>query len=436
MPRTALALAFVLLALGLAPASERTTLIVADLHLRQDVPDDDALAALLREFHGRADLILAGDVFELSREEDGAGAKLLRLLDVHSDTVAALAAFAEQGEVVFLPGDHDHALAFPGVAAKLRARMGDVGVEDSGRWRSADGRVVVEHGHALPGALAGEELEAWFRERRARFPLLESFAERVMGLKYALSAEENVPPELAKRLLSNLSWQQFRRDLELEVAAPEWDLGAVRDMGDAFLRDSFPEDDPLHGAWSTGAAELTDAELRRLCDYRAAVRRARRRMERGLTQLARVGPVVAECPRTESSRDPSFSYYWSSRDAAYQAYLAELDEAPQAFVHAHTHLPDRGFSPGPDLQTPRILNAGAFRPTITPSELEARRDEPNDGGAPELAAIGLAQALLQLRAHRALRERARSPAALLVSRRRRRVDDGATLRSGVGRTHR
>ena len=43
-----------------------------------------------------------------------------------------------------------------------------------------------------------------------------------------------------------------------------------------------------------------------VCDYRAAIRRARRRMERVLTQLAGVGPPIAECPRLPDTVGPAF----------------------------------------------------------------------------------------------------------------------------------
>ena len=63
--------------------------------------------------------------------------------------------------VVIVPGDHDAALLFPSLGARVSAALqapGRVEIATRGYWRSADGVVYVEHGHeqtgdpyALPG---------------------------------------------------------------------------------------------------------------------------------------------------------------------------------------------------------------------------------------------------------------------------------------------
>ena len=127
-----------------------------------------------------------------------------------------------------------------------------------------------------------------------------------------------------------------------------------------------------------------------ICDYRAAVRRARRRFERFLTQIDPRGPPVAECPRLADSRGGQFDYFWRTRDLVYGRRLETVQAGPgdgggplAIFVHGHTHLVDwrqrvllstsqgqpvivDGFSPVRNALAPVVVNGGAWQRTITP----------------------------------------------------------------------
>ena len=136
---------------------------------------------------------------------------------------------------------------------------------------------------------------------------------------------------LVRDALLNVSWQQFRMELDDgDVQPPQWDLAQARSLGASLLAASLPDDDPLKplaaaldakGGLAAVARDLTDQELTALCDYRAAVRRARRRFEPLVTQFAPRGPAVAECPRTPDTRGAIFDYFWRSRDAFYDGYV-------------------------------------------------------------------------------------------------------------------
>jgi hypothetical protein len=190
-----------------------------------------------------------------------------------------------------------------------------------------------------------------------------------------------------------------------EVEPPVWDLDQVRKQGAAFFVASLPDDDPLKpsvASASTSAAfaalldQWSDDELAAVCDYRAAVRRARRRFEPLVTQFAPRGPAVAECPRTPETRGAQFDYFWRSRDEAFGRHLKALGaqtggRSPDVFVHGHTHLPDRsqynanmisggllkipmeGFSPVRGALMPIVINGGAWQRTITPVQYERLR---------------------------------------------------------------
>jgi hypothetical protein len=200
------------------------------------------------------------------------------------------------------------------------------------------------------------------------------------------------------------------------VQPPVWDLPQVRAQGPAFFVSSLPDDDPVKPIAANAVAsgrldkpmeQLTDDELTMICDYRAAMRRSRRRFEPVVTQFPPRGPALAECPRTPETRGAIFDYFWRSRDQLYLSYLEDIAKRLPAvtrpiavFVHSHTHLPDRaqsganmisggilkipmeGFSPVRGKTTPVAINGGAWQRTMTPVQLvrlaEERKTTPAD----------------------------------------------------------
>ena len=404
------------------------------------------LAALDAEGGGAADLVLNGDTFELAAADCAAGdpalgctepealAALEQVIAAHERAIDALAAFARSGanRVVLVPGDHDAGLLFPAVAARATEALGTTHVEvaAAGGWASADGQVYAEHGHQI--GWRADRFADWpapFVERAGRrhlqrpwgartagsliqeyeqqYPVADNFADAGAGLSHALAAAgvDDLGPaaaDLLRYLLFRMPWQQFRVDLDIgDVQPPAWDLDAARAQGPALLVDALPDDDrfkPLaQRALEAGGLDallqaLDDEELTAICDYRAATRRARRRLERYLTQLDYQGPAVAECPRLPDSRGGQFDYFWRTRDriygrrlAAVQATLPDSGGPIAIFVHGHTQLVDwrqrilrstsqgrpvivDGFSPVRDALAPVVVNGGAWQRTITPVE--------------------------------------------------------------------
>ena len=453
-------------------AATRSTVVLSDLHMGvgrsaagEWQPTEDFrwsaefarfLEAVGREGNNAVDLILNGDTFELVNPaagncggpDDGAGctepaarARLDAVLKAHDADLEALGRFARAGSnhVVFVPGDQDAALLFPGVArsavAALGAPGGRVDVAASGYWLSPDGQVYAEHGHQI--GFSAHRFEGWpapfvtrsgtrqlarpWGERLAqglygryenRFPIIDNVAALGTGLRYAVSlddgAVEGLAPQLLRYSLFNIAWQQFRKELDDgDVQAPTWDLAQVRAQGQAFLVASLPEDDRLKplaakalAAGRLNAMELSDEEMVTICDYRAAVRRSRRRLEPTLTQLAPRGPAIAECPRTPESRGGAFEYFWRARDQMFLRHLSTVGTripkgagGIRVFVHGHTHLPDRsqsgantisggllkipmeGFSPVRGQLTPVVISDGAWQRTITPVQLDRLASE-------------------------------------------------------------
>jgi len=408
---------------------------------------------------GSTDLILNGDTFELWQStasdcvyeervfgctEAEALARIERVLAAHSVEVDALANFARTGSnrVILVPGDHDAALLFPAVQTRVEQALGSpesrVSVATAGHWVSSDGQVFVEHGHQirwranrftdwptpfieqngrrhLEHPWGAQTIEAFLSEYEARYPVVDNFADKGAGVTYGLAAEGLI--DLGRRsvqflryVLFRLPWQQFRVDLDAgDVQPPAWDLVSVREEGSSFVLGVLPDDDRFkpvarliveNGLAAALMDELTDAELTALCDYRAAVRRARRRFERPLTQIDPQGPPVAECSRMPNSRGGQYDYFWRSRDLMFGGRLRAIeagllaDQRPVAiYVHNHTHLVDwsqrvleltrlgrtvivDGFSPVRNALSPVVVNGGAWQRTITPVQF-ARLKEAN-----------------------------------------------------------
>ena len=415
------------------------------------------LKALDADGKASVDLILNGDTFELLQSsrltcgsvpdlgctEAEAMARLQRVLAAHDAEITALGQFARSGSnrVIVVPGDHDAALVFPligrRVARALAAPAGRVEVAAQGYWLSSDGKVYAEHGHQI--GFSAHKFEHWpqviirrdGRDRLARpwgertiqdiynrleerYPIIDNVAFAGMGAKYALAAEKDfiaggATAAMLHYLLFLTSWQQFRMELDDgEVQPPTWDMAQVRAQGAAFLVSALPDDDPFKplaaramadGHLARSLEELSDDELTAICDYRAALRRSRRRFEHLVTQFAPRGPVIAECPRAPDTRGAIFDYFWRSRDLMYMRHIETVTRQlptktqPLVFVQGHTHLPDRaqsnanmisgglltipmeGFSPVRGALTPNVVNGGAWQRTITPVQLERLKAE-------------------------------------------------------------
>jgi hypothetical protein len=423
---------------GAAQATaQRAIVVISDLHMgggrdesgrwRRD--EDFRWAGELSEFlrtidaqhRSTVDLVLNGDTFNLPADETEAVASLDRALTAHSAEMEALAGFAKQGtnRIVLIPGDRDVALRFRGVADRvvraLRPTPGRVFAMSSDYWLSQDGKVHAEHGHGIRFRRQDSPaLQELYDRLETVYPGVDNVALLGSGAKYAFAADNTLASGdagaiLVRDALLNVSWQQFRMELDDgEVQPPRWDLAQVRKQGASLLVSSLADDDPLKGLAAELEAEgklvavaldLTDQEITALCDYRAAVRRARRRFEPLVTQFAPRGPAVTECPRTPDTRGAIFDYFWRSRDELYGTYLerargrSKLTRSATVFVIGHTHLADRaqstanmisggllkipmeGFSPARGALTPVVINGGAWNRTITPVQLERLKSE-------------------------------------------------------------
>jgi UDP-2,3-diacylglucosamine pyrophosphatase LpxH len=380
---------------------------------------------------GDTDLVVNGDLFELVQSPtvpcasgdashgcttEQALQRLELVVKAHADELRAIGKFAAAGSnrVHVIPGDHDAALLVTAVwertLAAFGAPAGRVTLAASGSWVSPDARVHVEHGHQLPlsadrfsnwpkpliAAKGGTYIERPWGEQavlplydatEARYPIVDNIAEEGVGAKFVAAAAPDTLPDgvapLLRYLLSKTTWQQFRMDLDDgEVQAPAWDLAKIRGDLAAFAGGSVPGDDPLAPVVKSAKPEtlraaaegLSEQQIIAVCDYRAAIRRARRRMERVLTQLPGVGPPIAECPRLPDTVGSAFEYYWRSRDEQVVQHVPNARDR-DVIVFGHTHLLDRPYRPLGE-EGPVVVNSGAWQRTIHPLQIKQLDAQP------------------------------------------------------------
>ena len=387
---------------------------------------------------GATDLVLNGDTFELWQSttddcrardarlgctEQEARGRLARVVAAHSVELTALGAFARNGtnRLILVPGDHDAALLFPAVGATAIASFNAperVEIATRGYWLSADGAIYAEHGHQLPGdpyaftewpqpfvrgddgihveRSVGERLaQRLYNDLEPRFAIVDNVAQEGAGLKYAAAADPmSLPADAVQPLLmfflARPTWQQFRLELDGgDVQSPEWDLEAVRRSGAAVLAEALLPDDRFRpvvdgalreGRLSIDLATLTDKQLIAMCDYRAALRRSRRRLERSMTQASTTGRAPSECPRTMATRGSAFDYFWRSRDALLMSRFEQVrttltadsraSQSITVLAFGHTHLPAAPLPLTRSDATPVVLNSGAWQRTVTPFQIE------------------------------------------------------------------
>ena len=448
----ALAIALAGATLGTGPIAARQPpgrhlVVISDLHLgvgktggawnvMEDFRWTAEFAAFLDDVHlrakGAADLVIAGDTFELWQSlitdcadpnpdrgctEAEALSRLARIVGEHGAELQALGAFARKGtnRVVFVPGNHDAALLFPRVAAAAVGATGDgtrVSVESRGYWLSADKSVLVEHGHqigqevnrysAWPRPFVGTNpqhlerpwgeqfVQLFYNQYEAKYPIIDNVSEESVGIRYAKEIEgwTGISRGLGKFLyfyLAKLSLAQRVASLG-EGKEPVWDIEAIRKQGGQFLVDSLPSDDPVGRAARQPAtqlppslAEITDAELVAICDARAQI--AAYQKEHALPA------TVTHCPVKDGTMGAiGQAILQRSRATLFAAHLGERFQELEAskqitfpftlFVYGHTHLADAGFRPlaksHPDWD-PLVVNTGAWQRTVTPAQLEALR---------------------------------------------------------------
>jgi hypothetical protein len=385
---------------------------------------------------GKTDLVLLGDSVELWQSiaedciypdrnlgcsEADTLTRLGRITAAHKATLENLGKFADDRDnrVYVVPGNHDGALLFPKASAALLAAIGSkkagrVVFRSDGRWMSPDHLILAEHGHQIGKEVNrfdgwptpfiddhgvkylqrvwGEQfVQKYYNQFEVEYPIIDNILEEGVGIRYAMKEKGTLKSagSIAKFvgfLVTKMSSAQFSQLLGDEGKPPEWDVAAERARGAQFFLDSLPPDDPSRPeveaqirAGTVQISDLSDDDIREICDARAALGAPLAPGEKRLftppPQCAKktlgaigqglLGPTlrkrIAEYVRTVSD----------------QSAVAGGAAPPFAlFVYGHTHSADSGFDVGRDDGLEwrmRVVNTGAWQRVISPKDLEQFR---------------------------------------------------------------
>lgn len=456
-----------------AKPAPRAVVVISDLHMGLGRTADGVLwdryedfrwAPELRTFldqldaevPGPVDLVLAGDTFDLWQGRDGLCGErkvnrnlgctereaILRIdtaIAQHGVELQALEDFASRGDhrLFLIPGNHDAALLFPGVAARLKAAVPAAQLRDT-LWSSEyEPVVVVDHGHLIgknansfdgwpkpfldcpePGK-GGEPVKClqrpwgeqfvvqFFSAWENEFPTIDNTTEDFAGAKLAMEAVGTPKKisgvrDLIRFFFFDVSLRQLAGVLGKEPESgppPTWDIAKMRKGGDEALADALPAGDPLASVLREGGlaeslkaeefqsaiATLTDDDLRAICD-REFVNRV------GRIQAGEKTPVIEPCPVAAQGK--------LGADVATLGGLALgvslLEEAALAdrlkkirgeigkefvtYVWGHTHAAKESWEAiHKGKWRPVAINSGAWQRVVTPAQVKAFRTEP--GGA-------------------------------------------------------
>jgi UDP-2,3-diacylglucosamine pyrophosphatase LpxH len=388
-----------------------------------------------RSGNSNTDLIVVGDAFELWQStlvdcvfpekdfgctEAEALGRLTRVIANHRDELAALGAFAKKGSnsVVLVPGNHDAALVFASVAqsaVNATGAAGRVTVNASGAWISPDGVIYAEHGHQIgkevnrfdgwprpfvgtPDHLQrpwGEQfVQHYYNRFEEKYPIIDNILSEGVGVHYAMKAEgkaETVADigRLVGFFTTKLSWAQYGGVLGGGAnQPPSWDIDAIRKQGDQFLIESMPPDDPLRKAVEQASkdktlgvsiSDLTDGEIREICDARSELNAAEPRVRLVTppqpcpTTAATLGALSQAALRR--SRDDILSEHFDLRSRELAGSQPNAREF-QIFVYGHTHAAETSFAPKASTFAPWqpiAINTGAWQRVIDPVDLERWR---------------------------------------------------------------
>jgi UDP-2,3-diacylglucosamine pyrophosphatase LpxH len=427
------------------PGTQRQLVVISDLHFgvgrqadgRWDPTEDFRWTKALQGFLRRiadcgkdaVDLVIAGDAFELWQPpanlecvgvapDAGCTPAALRLIlanaiAAHTADLEAIGRFADRGanHVYFVPGNHDAALVLDAcwqlVAAAVAARPGRVTRVANGLFVSADGRILVEHGHQI-----GEDVNAFstwptitrsvggnvyvhkpwgerfvqvlFNKQEGKYPTIDNLSPESAGVRYRIAdkgAWASVG-DVARFIKFNLFETAMSQKLKVLGAdadpstIPPWDLGVARGWGHLLFARALPADDPFRvslladtpeagqlrdelDAMARDPVRLPDTDVRQLCDLVAIQSEGRTRCL--AVQLGAVGEALLV-----SKKGVLIDHL---RKRTSDSLLRDV----RVFVYAHTHLyevPRKLTIPGGAEVV--VANTGAFQRVIDDPAFVAR----------------------------------------------------------------
>lgn len=424
---------------GSTASPQRYLAAISDVHLgngrrsdgtwqpTEDFRWDGALESFLDRVDecggSQVDLVIAGDLLEMWQplqalqcaSKDGCTpAEMERIArhvtGQHGRALAALRRFAEKGanRVHVVPGNHDSSLLLPDVWSvvdkAIGAVPGRVSVEKSGMYLSADGAVLVEHGHQIGTDVNG--YRAWpqivkesggqsiveqpwgenfvqsiFNAEEEAYPIIDNLSPESAGVRLRM-ADRGVwrsAGDMARFIAFNLfetSIQQKASVLGKPDEQPRWDLDKGRDLGWRLFANALPSDDAFRRA--IGGTEADALQVQVALDTLAKDRDRLRDAEVELmcNQIAIRNPNAQRC--AQRNLGATIEKLLVPRKRVMEEHLRSRLAQPgmndvRVFIYGHTHLYEDGWPVKVNAFVEiTVLNTGAFQRVVDEDGFLAR----------------------------------------------------------------
>lgn len=332
--------------------------------------------------------------------------RLGHVLNQHKDAIAALDGFASQGSntVTIVPGNHDAALLLPRLreAVERVFKRGRVTVSRVGYWTSEDLRIYGDHGHQFDDVNRWEHwpkptvtkggveylrrpwgenmVQEFYNQYEEAFPVIDNFLDEKEGVYFAIEQVGIAPAaEAVGRFLRFFLFQQSLKQagVALDDGKSPWDIEETRTRPPSFFSDVLASDPRLkrfverahrEQKFALNAMEMSEAELRRICDLKAALSEVEDK-------------TITPCTKRTEHLGAALRSVMFSPEEIRRDYLRGIakdlygnKKSPDIYVYGHTHraVPPSRVEIGELLSGPSetiVVNDGAFQRVATEAQV-------------------------------------------------------------------
>jgi UDP-2,3-diacylglucosamine pyrophosphatase LpxH len=428
----------------------RTIVVISDLHVGlgrnanndwyavEDFRWPQAFKAFLDEISKtgsqEVDLIIAGDFLEmwqipadilckgaspdLGCTVDEMKAVATWIAKAHEDVFEDLRKFSQTGEnrLHIIPGNHDSSLLIAAVwepvGEALEVKKGRVNFVETGIWKSADGTIVVEHGHQIGGEAnrydkwpniveihGGKEyiIRPWgeqfvqkmFNEQENNYPIIDNLSPESAGIRYRM-ADRGVwgtGEDIAQFVSFNLYQTSLRQkvrilgDERFPEEKPKWDIPKARGQGHRLFVAALPQDDPFRAGLLGNSEQAEKAKL----ELDALAMDDKHLPDENVKMLCEQAEIRGNSICKTPELGASIEKLLVPREWVLASHLRQRKaEFPQMlyFIYGHTHLIEVAWQPGSSSRV-NVLNSGAFHRVIDEKgfllRVDAKGIKPEEG---------------------------------------------------------
>jgi UDP-2,3-diacylglucosamine pyrophosphatase LpxH len=418
-----------------ASTPDRVIVVISDLHLGlgrnaegawyrvEDFRWHKALKTFLDEIsktgNQRVDLVVAGDFLEMWQLPanvgcEGASPDLGCTVDemkavatwiakAHEDVFDDLRKFSQTGEnrLHIIPGNHDSSLLVAAVwepiGEALGVESGRVNFARTGVWKSADGSIVIEHGHQIgieanrystwPDIVrtdGGKEyiIRPWgeqfvqkmFNEQENNYPIIDNLSPESAGIRYRMADRGlwGTGTDIAQFVSFNLFQTSLPQQASILGAGgdpmmisedePKWDITRAREHGHRLFVAALPTTNDLRAGLLGDSEQAKKARL----ELDALVSDEKRFPDENVKFLCEQAAIQSDSICETGVLGASIVKLLVPREWVFTTHLRRKEEEfpkMRFFVYGHTHLLEEAWQTS-RVKSVQILNSGAFHRVI------------------------------------------------------------------------